>query len=544
MFSKYSKFANGGTDLTGLGVDNRITRWNGPNTVQSSLVDLIDAGLFDWTQAGGALTGTNYQIGRNNAATEELQYNVPTGSAHVLSVNGSTIARINATGIGVNTAPAAKLHTLNSAITDIGGIFQYLTGQTANVLEIRNQAGTPTTYYDSKGALILTLQGANSRQSAVDFANFSMTISGTTNILRFQGSATNVNNNTNFNAVDGALSIRHSSNTLISTSSYKGDIEIRMSGTGRVTDASVFNANTSDRSSSASVTITRLGGYNYVHLSTATSSATIGELYAFRAATVSLFNENVTTYTFSYMANAGNFSTGTGVMTNQRGLVIENLSFATTNNTPIWLKGDGLGGAIRFGANTTTTDGDAGVYWDATNNGLYLEPDINNTGTGRVLVGITSAVSCAVGGTLTVDTTQTGNVGTGEDDLVNYTLPASVLNTNGEFIEIEAAGTFAANGNNKELRLRFGSTLLADTTAVAANSGSWKITARVYRTGAATQKAIADILSDNALVTDLANYTTPTETLSGTIAIRVTGEATNDNDIVIETFHVKFYPNN
>lgn len=135
------------------------------------------------------------------------------------------------------------------------------------------------------------------------------------------------------------------------------------------------------------------------------------------------------------------------------------------------------------------------------------------------------------GGTLNVNTTEVSNVGTGEDDLITYSVPASTLATDGDSLEITAWGTFAANGNNKTIKIKFGATTILDTTAVAANGGSWVIRAGVIRTGAATQQCYASLVTDNTSLPDIAKYTTAAETLSGAVTLKCTGEATSNADI-------------
>jgi hypothetical protein len=152
-----------------------------------------------------------------------------------------------------------------------------------------------------------------------------------------------------------------------------------------------------------------------------------------------------------------------------------------------------------------------------------------------------SSQQMSAGGVADVDTTAVGNVGAGEDDLISYTMPSDSLNTNGSFIEIESFGTFAGNANNKRVRLYFGSTVIYDTTSVAANSGSWTIKSRVIRTGSSSQKAISTIISDNALIVNGSSYTTPAESLTGNVIIRCTGEAVANDDVVQEGLVIKLF---
>lgn len=148
-----------------------------------------------------------------------------------------------------------------------------------------------------------------------------------------------------------------------------------------------------------------------------------------------------------------------------------------------------------------------------------------------------------IGGTIKSIHSDVGNVGAGEDTLHTYTLPAGMLAADGQAVEVEAIVTFAANANNKRIRLYFGATAVFDTGSVAQNGGSAVIRATIARTGAATQRAMATLVGDPALLallTTTSSYTTPTETLSGTVVIRSTGEATSNDDVVCRITRVNW----
>jgi len=145
---------------------------------------------------------------------------------------------------------------------------------------------------------------------------------------------------------------------------------------------------------------------------------------------------------------------------------------------------------------------------------------------------------------LNFQSTSTGNVGAGEDTIFTYTIQASTLAVNGQAIAFDTAGTFAGTGNNKRIRVKFGATTIFDTGAGAAYNGEdWRIFGKIYRTGAATQKATinAETMSTTTGI-PYTDYTTPTETLSGTVVLTITAEATSDNDVVGEIWSVKFEP--
>lgn len=154
----------------------------------------------------------------------------------------------------------------------------------------------------------------------------------------------------------------------------------------------------------------------------------------------------------------------------------------------------------------------------------------------------TSSTYAKIGGTINVNTTAVGNVGAGEDDLMTYTVPANVLAVNGDRLEFRMAGTFAANANNKRVRIKYGATTLLDTTALAFNAAEWAVNGQIIRTGATTQKAICVFSSSSTLLTTTTDYTTPGETLSGTVVLKATGEATSNDDITEEMSTVMWQP--
>ena len=145
--------------------------------------------------------------------------------------------------------------------------------------------------------------------------------------------------------------------------------------------------------------------------------------------------------------------------------------------------------------------------------------------------------------TLAVNVTAVGNVTTGEDDLQSYTVPAATLAATGDHLTFTAAGTFAATANNKRIRVKYGASTLYDTGALAITAASdWSLDATIIRTGAATQKCVVRFVASDAGVADSTDYSTAAETLSGTVVLKLTGEATATDDVVEEMSTVRFVP--
>ena len=142
--------------------------------------------------------------------------------------------------------------------------------------------------------------------------------------------------------------------------------------------------------------------------------------------------------------------------------------------------------------------------------------------------------------TLSVNATDVGNVGSGEDDLMTYTIPAGQLSTNNDRIEFEGVYQFTG-ANSKTIKVYFGSQLLT-TIGAGTVVAFFNIKGTIIRTGATTQKASITMVSSSTLYQYNVDISTPAETLSGTVVLKSTGTATADNDIVQKSFVVNFKP--
>ena len=71
-----------------------------------------------------------------------------------------------------------------------------------------------------------------------------------------------------------------------------------------------------------------------------------------------------------------------------------------------------------------------------------------------------------------------------------------------------------------------------------------EIVGRVQRTGATTQRVSFSSRSNTTLFADYADYTTAGETLSGSVTLKLTGEAVSNNDIIQKINTVEFKPKN
>jgi hypothetical protein len=135
-------------------------------------------------------------------------------------------------------------------------------------------------------------------------------------------------------------------------------------------------------------------------------------------------------------------------------------------------------------------------------------------------------------GRLSSNSTPVGNVGAGEDNLMTYALPANALATDGQTVRVTCWGTTAANANGKVVKAYFGATSVTLING-GLNAIPWFIQFFIVRTGAATQQLLGVYQSRNGGTADVQVLrATPAETLSNSITLKLTAEATADNDVV------------
>ncbi len=134
----------------------------------------------------------------------------------------------------------------------------------------------------------------------------------------------------------------------------------------------------------------------------------------------------------------------------------------------------------------------------------------------------------------TINTTAVANSGITETNLIQFTLAASTLATNGNTVTQICFGRFAANGNNKRVRAYLGATVIYDTGSIPINGGSWQLTLEIIRTGATAQKIIASFLATDYLMAPAVTYTLGAENLANSLVIKCTGQGGSTNDIIQE----------
>ncbi len=136
---------------------------------------------------------------------------------------------------------------------------------------------------------------------------------------------------------------------------------------------------------------------------------------------------------------------------------------------------------------------------------------------------------------------------TTETTLASKSLPAVFFFNIGDALQINTWGTFAANANNKTIKLTFGGTTICDSTALAINGGSWRMDAIVADDAGNNSQTC----SVNMTITDGSGATThktvttaTTETVSGAliVAMKATNGTSSANDIVLNGWVVRGMP--
>lgn len=227
------------------------------------------------------------------------------------------------------------------------------------------------------------------------------------------------------------------------------------------------------------------------------------------------------------------------------------LGSASFRYKDLYLSGSitGPGAVNSFG--TIAVSGQSNVVADATNDTLTLAAGQGITitttaGSDTVTIASTQATVGAInvgqGGVIYDSQTSAGNAGTGEDTLASQAIAANVLATNGDSIAFRAFGSYNNNTNNKRIRVKYGSTTILDTGNQDSTTSSWVITGTITRTGAASQLVEANWITSLSALTG-AGVTTAGETLSGAVTLSITGEATDNDDIVFKGWKIFWWPN-
>lgn len=129
-------------------------------------------------------------------------------------------------------------------------------------------------------------------------------------------------------------------------------------------------------------------------------------------------------------------------------------------------------------------------------------------------------------------------IGTTEQTLATYSLPANALNSVGRRLKIHGQFSTAANTNTKTFRLYFGAQVISNTTAISAAGSLLEL--QVIKSGANTQIVTGWGQSGTVLTTPFSAAGANTDTAA--IVIKATCQDTTSaaSDCVLQDFYVRW----
>lgn len=134
--------------------------------------------------------------------------------------------------------------------------------------------------------------------------------------------------------------------------------------------------------------------------------------------------------------------------------------------------------------------------------------------------------------------------GTGSDDsLYSTTVAADTCVTNGDALKAHYAGSFAANGNTKRLKIDFAGTNIFDSGALA-NAGivDWDIEVTIIRVTNTTARAIARFVNNVAAVVGYATVTSGLNFTTDESLILKGNATTATTDITAKMATIEYWP--
>lgn len=532
---------------------------------------VVDKEITIWSGTGGRSFSTSSGVAIGAATSKQIR---PSGTDEnlLLDGNGTGLVQLN-TGSDSQQFPKTRPSGVTNPILTINestGLMSWTAG-TAAVPVTLQQAYTNDSNDGSVNIVLTSTDGGIFiKDAATPIAATLFSVSdngGTSEYLRVDSAGITTDMDVvgdRFGVGGTAVSTLNYINAVVSSAVARQILNFDLTYTGSATSAGTAVLGFTDRGTASSYTL--IGIQNSCILDTAdhttytqqglrllhgtgASHAFSSGTYRFRGIDIDMtVNGTGGTHTGGTVTNIGIVQRTIGTYTGATNVV----AGAVFMDDVCLLSGTKLVLENAYASNALTK-GDSYLAYDASD--VEIDVFVSNTlafsfgaalNQSEVVLSTKAGSSTSyakVGGVLNSSTTNVGNVGAGEDDLMTFSVPASTLATNGDRIDFRMAGTFAANVNSKRVRIKFGATTLLDTTGLAFNGADWVVRGTIIRSGASTQKAYCIFESNSALLSATADYTTPGETLSGAVTLKATGEATSNNDIVQELFTVDWLPN-
>lgn len=206
----------------------------------------------------------------------------------------------------------------------------------------------------------------------------------------------------------------------------------------------------------------------------------------------------------------------------------------------------GLAGVCSF------TDGQSALFEGRLGNSRIFQVSNYHNGTGDDQPSVittagraTSSNFASLGGSLFTSVTVVGTgANTTETSLQSYSLAGGSL-VQHNHIRCEVHGTFASNANTKQLIWKWGSQVVLDTGAIAANGGDFEAVMEIYRTSDDSNQFVkAWITSNNTTFGIQMAHVSATQSSSGAVTIDFRGKngTANANDIVTQQMYCAWLP--
>ena len=136
--------------------------------------------------------------------------------------------------------------------------------------------------------------------------------------------------------------------------------------------------------------------------------------------------------------------------------------------------------------------------------------------------------------------TSVGNTDGTAEDLASYTIKANSMPAgSAKAIRVLAWGKTAADGDNKIISIKFGSTVVATHASAATNDKDWVLEAVIIQGATGAQSAIGQFSLEGASQ-DIQLVSTPSETETGDITLALNVDGINANDVLLKGMTVEF----
>lgn len=130
---------------------------------------------------------------------------------------------------------------------------------------------------------------------------------------------------------------------------------------------------------------------------------------------------------------------------------------------------------------------------------------------------------------------------TSETDLWSYSVLGNTLAVDGATLRVHASGRFAANGNTKTLRLKWGSTVICTHPLIPTpNAVSWVLDATIIRTAANTQRCSSFLMIGSTHDKADNQSVSLTDTANQTLSITGQNGTASSNDIIMDYVELSF----